>query len=365
MRPARTLLLHLLRQPDLAPELALPQWDIIIRQARAANLLAALDARLERAGVRDCLPPQPRAHLDWMRQLAYTHARATTLEIGEIRKALAGLDLPLILLKGAAYNAAGMPVAQGRLFADIDILVPKERLPAVESALLMHGWAATVEDEYDQHYYRTWMHEIPPMQHVRRLSSIDVHHAIVPLTARETHDAALLGAAALPVPGWEANEGEVPVQVLAPSDMVLHCAVHLFNDGEFDKGLRDLLDFDGLLRHFGAQQGFWDGLLARACQLKLQRPLFYGLRHARALLDTPLPAEVENKAVGRPNRALIPLMDALFSRALLPAHASSSDLLTGAARGALYVRGNWLRMPPLLLARHLGRKAFMSLRREE
>lgn len=28
----------------------------------------------------------------------------------------------------------------------------------------------------------------------------------------------------------------------------------------------------------------------------------------------------------------------------------------------LYVRGNWLRMPPLLLARHLFHKAFLSPR---
>ena len=53
-------------------------------------------------------------------------------------------------------------------------------------------------------------------------------------------------------------------------------------------------------------------------------------------------------------------MDGLFRRALLPMHASCAGPLTGAAHGALYVRGNWLRMPPLLLARHLWHKAFLS-----
>jgi hypothetical protein len=49
----------------------------------------------------------------------------------------------------------------------------------------------------------------------------------------------------------------------------------------------------------------------------------------------------------------------------LPVHASCEDRFSGLARFALYVRGNWLRMPPLLLARHLFHKAFLSPRTSE
>ena len=49
-----------------------------------------------------------------------------------------------------------------------------------------------------------------------------------------------------------------------------------------------------------------------------------------------------------------------FLRALLPMHSSCAGRFDGAARFALYIRGNWLRMPPLLLARHLFHKAFIS-----
>jgi hypothetical protein len=50
----------------------------------------------------------------------------------------------------------------------------------------------------------------------------------------------------------------------------------------------------------------------------------------------------------------------LFARALMPLHASCAGALSAPARWLLYVRGNWLRMPPLLLARHLFHKAFIS-----
>ncbi|MDT1852626.1 nucleotidyltransferase family protein, partial [Acinetobacter baumannii] len=106
---------------------------------------------------------------------------------------------PLILLKGSAYAMAGLDAGRGRLFSDVDILVPKPRLDEVEAALMLHGWASTHLDPYDQRYYREWMHEIPPKVHVRRGISIDVHHAIMPETAADRPDPDLLRAAAIPI----------------------------------------------------------------------------------------------------------------------------------------------------------------------
>jgi hypothetical protein len=144
--------------------------------------------------------------------------------------------------------------------------------------------------------------------------------------------------------------------------MVLHSAVHLLHDGELDNGLRDLVDLHSLLQHFGKQPAFWTSLVERAVQLELARPLFYALRYVRNLLHADIPAEVLEQAAraGSPNKALLPLMDMLFQRALLPIHPSCADSLSGAARKLLYLRANWLRMPPLLLARHLFHKAFIS-----
>jgi len=150
--------------------------------------------------------------------------------------------------------------------------------------------------------------------------------------------------------------------------MVLHSAAHLFSEGEYHHGLRDLFDLHRLLRHFGAQPGFWATLPARARELQLARPLFYALRYCTGLLGTPVPQAVLEEARGTSNGApsapLLMLMDALFGRALLPPHPSCADVFDGAARGALYIRGNWLRMPPLMLSRHLFHKAFLSPKAE-
>jgi hypothetical protein len=220
---------------------------------------------------------------------------------------------------------------------------------------MLAGYATTHHHPHDQRYYRRWMHELPPMQHARRGTSIDVHHAILPETAPVRPDPDKLRASARPIAGQEG------VATLSPVDMVLHSAVHLFFDGEFDKGLRDLVDLHRLLTQFGVAPGFWEALPARARELELGRPLFYALRYCPRLLGTVVPPAVQVAVSSEgPNPALLWLMDGLFGRALLPLHASCADAFGNVTRFALYVRGNWLRMPPLLLARHLFHKAFIS-----
>jgi hypothetical protein len=353
------LILTVFRQPACVVYFQLREWDLLIRQARHANVLASLHALLDEHTLLSSVPSQPREHLLWAWLAAERHTQAVRWEVHLIREALAELGMPVILLKGAAYVMAKLPPARGRVFSDIDILVPKNRLNAVEAALMLHGWAGIHLDGYDQRYYRTWMHELPPMQHVKRMTTIDVHHAIVPETASIHPDPARLCADACPV-------DQMPdTSVLSPVDLVLHSAVHLFHDGEFDNGLRDLIDIQRLLMHFGGAPFFWVSLVERARELELSRPLFYALRYVGLLLGVPIPVEAANGAMlDKPNRLLLVVMDGLFMRALVPDHASCVKRFAGAAKYALYVRANWLRMPPLLLARHLFHKAFISPRSE-
>lgn len=349
------LLVRLLREPATAASFTSAQWELVLRQALAANLTASLQHLLAERGV--AAPPEAARHLDWAAAQARRHRQAVAWEIRKITEALGRIDTPLVLLKGAAYVAGGLRAGDGRLFSDIDVLVTRQSLGEVESALLLHGWATAKLDAYDQRYYRNWMHEIPPMVHVQRDTAIDMHHTILPLTARARPDASKLMAAARAVPGL------ARVRVLAPADMLIHSATHLFYDGEFHHGLRDLVDIDRLLRQFGADAAFWQQLVPRAVKLELGRPLFYALRYADQLLGTPVPPEVRAQAAAlAPPRPLLAWMDALFGRALLPLHASCIGAGGRLAHFLLYVRGNWLRMPPLLLARHLFHKAFLSPR---
>jgi len=352
---APPLLLRALREPHSLRAYSLAHWELLVRQARRANLLASLHETILAQGLQDVVPAAALRHAEWASVLADKHAEAVRWEVQLIGQALAASGVTVTLLKGAAYVLAGLPPARGRLFADVDILVAKSELAQVEAALMLHGWIATHHDAYDQRYYRRWMHELPPMRHARRMTVIDVHHAILPETARLRPSSDKLRAAAVTL------AGDAPLRVLAPVDMLLHSATHLFHEAELEQGLRDLVDLDRLLRHFGGDSAFWPALAARAQELDLQRPLFYALRYCVMLLGTPVPSAVQQGA-GAPHAVLLALMDALYLRALLPAHASCTDAYTAGARALLYLRATWLRMPPLLLVRHLLHKALLSRR---
>lgn len=346
------LLLRLLRAPAMAAALSPDEWDLALRQARAAALTGRLAVRLREAKALDAVPPAVRRHLDAALQVASRLRQALEWEFQCLGRLLAPLEVPVVLLKGAAYGAAGLPVAEGRLFGDIDLLVPRPRLREVEGALLAHGWAPMKLDPYDQRYYRRWMHEIPPLEHVRRQTVVDVHHTLLPLTARHHPDPALIFAASRASP-WAG------FRLPSPADLVVHCATHLFHEGETDRALRDLMDFDGLLRHFAAvEPGFYAGLVPRARLLDLARPLFYALRYAQRLLGTPIPEAVMQAAQqAAPPLPLRLAMDGLAAEIFRPKHASCRGPFTALAHFALYVRGHWLRMPLHLLLPHLLRKA--------
>jgi hypothetical protein len=352
---SRDLLARTLRSPNIVARFSMGEWDMLVRQARAAGLLARLAHRFRQHELASILPAVVRWHFNAAETLADKQRMAVRWELQQIRAALRDLDGPFIVLKGAAYVAAGLPAAEGRLFNDIDILVPREYLPQVESSLMLTGWHATGLSDYDKRYYRRWMHEIPPMQHVQRDTVIDVHHAILPDTARYHPDPDKLRSRAVAV------EGLPGVYVLSTEDRILHSATHLFHDGELPHGLRDLTDLDLLLRDAATDHNFWARLTARADELQLSRSLFYALRYLRHFLDTPIPDSVMNDMeTAAPNRVTLALMDRIFIRALAPAHASCADAFTPLARLAAFVRAHWLRMPAHLLIPHLFHKAFIS-----
>jgi hypothetical protein len=326
----------------------LSEWERLVRIAREANLLGTLAARLRDAGTLATVPPAPRAHLAAVEVTSAAQEAAVRREFGELAGALADVGVPVILLKGAAYLAAGLPAARGRMFSDVDILVPKHALPRIESALMLAGFSTTHLHPYDQRYYRKWRHELPPMTHVKRLTTVDVHHTILAEISGVRLDVDALFRDALPLaalPGF---------QVLAPVDMVLHSAMHLFRNEDFTHGYRDLVDLDALLRHF-ADDAFWRRLAPRAAALGLGRSLHYALQWTARLFATPVPPHVLAAAAAHAPRAPTRwLMDAILGTALRP---QMRDAATRFARRAMYVRGHWLKMPLPLLAWHLTVKA--------
>lgn len=308
-------------------------WTALLTTARAELLLGTLAWRVEGMP----LPVEVQAILADSRAEAEHQRRQALWEAEMARRALAGIAAPIVLLKGTAYVAAGFAAGRGRHIGDLDILVPRGAIDQVEAALIAAGWEWVKPDPYDDAYYRRWMHELPPLIHRDRDRMIDVHHTILPLTARPKPDAAALIAECVPL--------ENGLRVLSPTDMIVHAAAHLFGDGDLAGGMRNLWDIDRLLREFGQAPGFWSDLQTRAAKHGLSRAVARAARQAAALYETPVPETWRRRDSADP----------LFARRIL-ARDGWGRATRPVTRLGFYLRSHALRMPPGMLARHLWTK---------
>lgn len=330
MRASR-LLAQCLVNPSHLQTLRGDALTAVITAARAEKLLATLAKRAENIA----LPERVKQIFDDAIIDCNNFQRSAMWEVNRMYFCLKDLDIPVILLKGSAFVAADLAAAIGRQVGDLDILVPKAALASVEEQLLHAGWQWVKDDPYDQQYYRQWMHELPPMIHNERDGMIDVHHTILPLTAKPTPDADSLIN--------DAIELESGLSILNPADMICHAAAHLAADGDMAGGMRNLWDVHILLEAFVQQNGFWDNLERRAQRHQLSAAVARTLRLSKHLYGT----EIDKRFADS-----LSLLDRLLMRRILSRDAWGREAYVF-TRFAVYVRSHWLRMPPFMLARHL------------
>lgn len=104
------LLCLLLRTPSAALTLNAAQWTSILTIAHAERLSGSLAHRL--AGLD--LPSVVQERLDAARLNAETGRTQALWEVEMARRAMATLNLPVVLLKGSAFVAAGLDAGLGR-----------------------------------------------------------------------------------------------------------------------------------------------------------------------------------------------------------------------------------------------------------
>ncbi|WP_263771554.1 nucleotidyltransferase family protein [Propionivibrio soli] len=341
--PRTSPLLRFLSQGTLPPINDGESASLLVAEARAAGVQCRLAINLEKDGKLRSLGDSLAEQMSGAITQANEFKREVQRELVHIEHALSRIDAPAILLKGAAYALLDLPPAEGRLFSDIDVLVPVKHIAQAEAALMLGGWSTGKLSDYDQRYYRQWAHEIPPMIHHRRGTTIDLHHSLVMPTCRLRVDSEAMIAAAIP-------SGLGKWYRLRDEDMVLHAAAHLLMNSEFHRGLRDLWDIDLLYRHFDANtSGFATRLFSRAQQVGLQGILEHTLVLTKKVFGTPVPDDILPKAND--------LVLRILARSISTRHPDTRPSGQNTADALLAIREMYLRLPWRLLLVHLSHKA--------
>ena len=338
---------HLLDNPTLVNEISESQWNVIIKHARQAELLGQLRARLEATKLFEERPSGVRRALELANRTANRRIEAAIWEVSNLRKSIPK-HIPIVLLKGCAYALSKDENYLGRIFSDMDILVPHEHIRQVEDELVIVGWKPSEIDAYDQKYYREWMHELPPMEHMRRRTTLDIHHRIVPRISRYAFDPAILFDTAIEItPG---------IFVLDPANKIIHSALHAFLEGVPSKALRDLYDIRCLLIQYFPSKDDRKKMLARAKQLGLQSILQAALEASAIVYAGERLSSVENNEPSLRARCLaIAALSAL----------SPSSFQGKVMAQILLAHSHWMKMPLYRLIPHLVRKSLINLFQRE
>lgn len=330
-------LISLLQDPSGVASITDEQWNEVVACGRRTQLLGQLAQALRRAGVFEQVPLTVQRHLELNELTARRRAEAALWELKGMRRAIDAAT-PLVVLKGCAYVVAEDHNAGGRLFSDVDLMVRRSDLDTVESALISVGWKPSQVNDYDAAYYRNWMHEVPPMEHVRRHTVCDLHHAINPPVSRYYIEPQRLFERMVEIlPG---------IHVLSPLDRTIHCALHLLQEGEPKKLLRDLFDVHLLLRQHCTGDTGTAALLSRANALGVVAPVRIAVGAAQRLFGA-------DKTPGQ-------LPSTWLQRQVERAARGESGLATELANTVVLAYSHWMKMPWRLLLPHLARKTWMG-----
>ncbi len=333
-----------LKKPTLLKALSIEQQNIVLRMLRQVGLLGYVAKNIPLNNARSTVL------FDILQGASiYTdyHVNMLDWEVNRLNHVFSDFPEKVILLKGAAYRVMKLDFSKGRFASDVDILVSKDSLALAEERLLKMGWEYMEKTDYEDYYYRQWMHELPPMRHKERGTIIDLHHNILPETSRYHLDSDMLIAAAVP-------SLNTKLYTLSPEDTVLHKSVHLFVEGDLKYGMKEVIDLNMLFKQFSQAPGFWENLLTRSVQLKLQRPLYYALYFCRSFFQLDVPVYIWRSVCEYAPR--IPFRFFILSvmnQTLIPNNPDYPSLNTKISSFFMYTRSHWLRMPLLLLIKHL------------
>jgi hypothetical protein len=224
--------------------------------------------------------PPPRLAVDLLR----VHTRAVATEnlarwsaLSETLDALAAGAVPVIALKGAHLAELVYGSIALRPMCDVDLLVPRDALQAVDALLRNAGHRASMWNSRRTertHYHFAYEHP--------RGFVTEIHwHLTRPERTRGMDLAAV----------WRASEAATiagrPVRVLALCDLLPHMAEH-FAKHAMGLSLRPLCDFDQVVRRHAAAID-WGTVRARAEKWGVERGLVLAVNLASSLLGTELP----------------------------------------------------------------------------
>ena len=339
------LLIQLISERITVSSLSYTNWCDVIALSRQLGFLPFL---YEKARCEEAIEFLPESVSSQLKSASLEVSRQQESINWHIKQLCANNPQPIksILLKGAAYIAGNKPNAKYRLLSDIDLLVLKDAIGDAELWLFFNGFSISVSDEYDDFYYRQWMHELPPFVNSVSGMTLDLHHNILPLTSKRHIDSTLFFN--------KAKKVDTNLFLPCDEDLLIHSAVHLIQDSVFNRTLRDLSDQFWLLQDYAERHESTKLLIARSNELGLSNDLAKTLTLMNLVFERQLLKEEKSLIQTElENRFFWPLERYCYVTMLTQPVSSDWKLKHFFASSILYLKSHFIKMPLGLLLKHL------------
>ncbi|MBN2448824.1 MAG: nucleotidyltransferase family protein [Lentisphaeria bacterium] len=270
------------RDPAAAGRLDGPQWESLVGLAERHGVAAWLYWQT-RGGD---LPSGLAEALRQSYRREAVHSLLREHHTGQILSALRTAGIPVLVLKGTCLAAAVYPDPALRPMVDVDLLLRRDDLASAVESLAALGYRAPyrfdIADECREH------HHLPQLRLPGGLA-VELHWTIVRPGGSATLDQGGLDglwgrARAVVVVG-------VPVRMLAPEDLLLHCCLHYAWQHRCNGTLRELADVAEVQRRYAAELD-WPEIQGRAFEWKVAPAVYLALRLTAEWFGTTPPAGV-------------------------------------------------------------------------
>lgn len=320
------------------------QWTIFLQQAREQGLSARFFYTLQKLDLLVAVPEQVQNHGQSAAIYAEKQQHSLYFELRQLEPVFVAAKFPCLLLKGAAYRALSLQVSHGRLFSDLDILVPAAQLKGVRNKLFFSGFSEGELSDYDRHYYLQWSHQNPPLYHVSRHTVIDLHHHIYPTASAKHINIQPLFEHAESIPGSAFLVPKV-------AHLFIHAAVHLFYQEETHKLIKDVIDLNELLSEVAQQQQL-DFLLQQSVSMGVQSAVVNACYILAKVFDNQHAHYCLQQSASKPQKLACSLMLLMLK---------PDGRLAYFATPCWYLRGHFLKMRWNILLYHVVAKPITSI----
>jgi hypothetical protein len=251
-------------------------WDYFLELARAQDVAALVAHHLSAGGLSEHVPEWCRARLSQAYSGTLYRNIVLSAELGKVLAAFDEAGIPVITLKGTVLAEVlyGNPAL--RSVADMDVLVHAADMPRARRLLAELGYQRLDMPPGWEHPF----HENPYYKAGRFPLIIELHWDLDDRRLVTTPEEQIWRRA-------ERLELEgVSTLVLSPEDRLLFLSDHLSKQG--NQLLKFLADVAELLRKYEHSLD-WDYVMQSAQAWQMATVICWALRHARGLLQAPVP----------------------------------------------------------------------------